>query len=148
MALNRIQASMIETGGILPVLDGHNLTNLPTGVDITTQINSWGKPQLTPMLLVAYAPTVTLDFSLSSHFQITLNGAMALTIPTNIQAGQSGILRLVQDNIGGRLVTWDTIWNFGSVGQPGLSSASKADRIAYHVIDATHIDCVYIGGGF
>jgi hypothetical protein len=148
MALNRIQVSMIEPGGILPALDGRNLTNLPAGVDITTQTNTWQKPQLTPFLDVAYSSTVALNLNLSAHFQITMNGAMTLELPTNIQAGQSGVIRLVQDNIGGRLVTWDTIWNFGSAGQPGLSSASKADRIAYHVIDATHIDCVYIGGGF
>lgn len=46
------------------------------------------------------AATIATDLSLGNQFQVTLGGNRTLGAPTNVVAGQSGVIRVVQDGSG------------------------------------------------
>jgi hypothetical protein len=82
----------------------------------------------------AYAATVALDLSITNNYQITLTGALLLDNPTNQVAGQSGVIRLIQDASGGRAVSFGSNWKFENGSAPSLTTAANAiDLLVYYV---------------
>ena len=70
-----------------------------------------------PVLVTAYAATITPDVSLYGTYEIgALTGNIAINNPTGITPvdGQQLSIRLLQDGTGGRTITWDTQYQFGS----------------------------------
>ena len=51
---------------------------------------------------VSYASTITLDFRTGNNFSTTLTGNVTIANPSNISAGQSGVLIITQDGTGSR----------------------------------------------
>lgn len=86
--------------------------------------------------------TVTPNFALSNNFTLTLGQVTSIANPTNLVAGQSGSIFLVQ---GGSAYTasWGSYWDFASGTAPVLSGASKVDRLDYIVRSATSIHAVF-----
>ena len=92
---------------------------------------------------VTSASSVTLDFSLSNHFSITMGHNIAFGNPTTESVGQSGTIVLTQDGTGSRTASWGNqfLWAGGTA--PTLSTAAGAvDRIDYFVAAADKIHCV------
>lgn len=86
------------------------------------------------------ATTVTPDFAVSNDFTITLGGNRTLANPTNLAAGQSGVVAVVQDATGGRTLAWGSYWKFEGGAAPTLSTAANAiDVVAYWVRSTTSI---------
>ena len=97
---------------------------------------------------------ITLDMSLNNHFILSDNagngvlaadnsGAYTLANPSNVVAGQSGSIFVVQDGTGGRTLAYGSNFDFagGTVGV--LSTAASAvDRIDYICRTATSIQLV------
>ena len=54
------------------------------------------------VITVSYASTITLDFRTANNFTVTLTGNTTFANPSNLAAGQSGILFVIQDGTGGR----------------------------------------------
>ena len=86
--------------------------------------------------------TVTPDFASSNNFSLTLGQTTTIANPTNLVAGQSGSIFLVQ---GGSAYTasWGSYWDFASGTAPVLSGASKVDRLDYIVRSTTSIHAVF-----
>ena len=64
--------------------------------------------------------------------------------PSNLVAGQSGSIFIVQDGTGSRTLTWGSYWDFINGVAPTLSTtASAVDRIDYVVRSATSIHTVF-----
>lgn len=94
-----------------------------------------------------YSASVALDFATSNNFAITLTGNLTLANPTNVAAGQSGVVRLVQDGTGGRTVSFGANWKFEGGTAPTLSVASNAiDLLVYYTDTASTISAVLIKG--
>lgn len=95
--------------------------------------------------VVAYAASITLDAAAADVFEIVLTGNLTLNAPTSPAAAKKIIIRLVQDGTGGRTVTWNAAFRFGtSLPSPILSiSPSLHDYIAfvYNGVDAKW-DCI------
>jgi hypothetical protein len=90
--------------------------------------------------------TVTIDLSLGNQFQVTLGGNRTLGAPTNVVAGQSGVIRVVQDGTGSRTLAYNSIFKFPGGTAPTLTTAaSSVDLLAYHVESATRIAVRFIG---
>ena len=88
--------------------------------------------------------TITPDFAADCNFTVTLGGARTIANPSNLTAGQSGSIFLVQDATGGRTVAWGSSWDFPGGTAPTLSSAANAvDRIDYVVRSSTSIHTVF-----
>lgn len=90
--------------------------------------------------------TKTLDFATANNFQLTLanTGSCELANPSNLTAGQSGSIFIVQDATGSRLLTYGSYYDFAGGTAPTLSTAANAvDRIDLVVRSATSIHCVF-----
>jgi len=88
--------------------------------------------------------TVTPDFADSNNFTLTLGTNVSLANPTNLVAGQSGSIFLVQDGTGSRTLTFSgTYWDFAGGTAPTISSeANSVDRLDYIVRSTTSIHAV------
>lgn len=92
------------------------------------------------------AATVAIDLSLSNHYQIVLGGNRVIGAPTNVVAGQSGVIRLVQDATGSRTASWNSAFKFPGGTAPTLTTtANSVDLVGYHVESATRIAARFIG---
>jgi hypothetical protein len=88
--------------------------------------------------------TVTPDFAASNNYTLTLDQNLTIANPTNLVAGQSGSIFLVQDGTGSRTAAWGSYWDFVGGTAPTLSTAAGAvDRIDYIVRSATSIHTVF-----
>lgn len=88
--------------------------------------------------------TITPDFAANCNFAVTLGGSRTLANPTNITAGQSGSIFIVQDATGSRTLSWGSYWDFPGGTAPTLSTAANAvDRIDYIVRSSTSIHTVF-----
>jgi hypothetical protein len=94
------------------------------------------------------AATVTPNFSNGIDFIWTLGAAgRTLANPTNIKAGQKGIIYLIQDATGGRTITtWGTQYKFSGGLKPTLSTAANAvDMLSYACKSTTEVECMFMG---
>ena len=92
------------------------------------------------------AATVAVNLSLGNNFQVTLAGNRTLGAPTNVVAGQSGIIRVIQDATGSRTLAYNSVYKFPGGTAPTLTTtASAVDLLAYHVESATRIAVRFIG---
>ena len=87
--------------------------------------------------------TITPDFSASNNFSVTLGGNRTLANPTNIVAGQSGVIFVSQDGTGSRTLSYGSYWDFPGGTAPTLTTAaSSIDLIAYVVRTTSSIQAV------
>ena len=92
------------------------------------------------------AATVAIDLSLGNHYQVVLGGNRVIGAPTNVVAGQSGVIRLVQDGTGSRTASWNSVFKFPGGTAPTLTTgANLVDLVAYHVESTTRIAARFIG---
>ncbi len=88
--------------------------------------------------------TVTPDMADSNNFTLTLGGNRTLANPSNLTAGQSGSIFLVQDGTGSRTLAYGSQYDFIGGTAPTLSTAANAvDRIDYVVRTTGSIHCVF-----
>lgn len=92
------------------------------------------------------AATIATDLSLGNQFQVTLGGNRTLGAPTNVVAGQSGVIRVVQDGSGGRTLAYNSVFKFPGGTAPTLTTTANAvDLLAYHCETTTRIAVRFIG---
>lgn len=98
---------------------------------------------VTPSTVTVSTATFTPNLAASNNFNINLSSAGPYTLanPTNIVAGQSGVIVVNQDGTGSRTIgTYGTDYVFTNAAAPVLSTAANAsDLFSYYVIDSTHI---------
>ena len=90
--------------------------------------------------------TITPDFAVANNFSVTLGGNRTLANPTNLTAGQSGVITITQDGTGSRTLAYGSYWKFASGTAPTLTTtASAVDVLAYYVESSTRITARLIG---
>jgi len=88
--------------------------------------------------------TITPDFAVANNFSVTLGGNRTLANPSNLTAGQSGSIFVVQDGTGSRTLAYGSQYDFIGGTAPTLSTAaSSVDRIDYIVRTTGSIHCVF-----
>lgn len=86
------------------------------------------------------AATITPDFGVANNFSVTLGGNRTLANPTNLTAGQSGVIFVSQDATGNRTLAYGSSWDFSGASAPTLSTTANAvDVIVYTVRSSTSI---------
>ena len=86
--------------------------------------------------------TITPDFSASNNFEVTLTDTgRTLANPTNITAGQSGVIAINQDASGSRTITtYGSYFKFAGGTPPTLSSGpDDLDVLSYYCVSSTVI---------
>ena len=145
----------------LAYLDGLNFTNettfkqgvnLEIGVDVqgydadtakTDTAQTFTAAQRGTITTLTSGATVTPDFADSNNYTLTLDQNLTIANPTNLTAGQSGSIFLVQDATGSRTAAWGTYWDFAGGTAPTLTTTAAAvDRIDYVVRSSTSIHAV------
>ena len=111
--------------------------------------SAWGLIGAAPVNALGNSSgTITLDFSTATNFSLTLNANASNTLanPSNLSAGQSGVIVVTQDATGSRTLTFGSYWKFASGAAPTLTtSANAVDALAYYVESATRITTRFIG---
>lgn len=89
--------------------------------------------------------TITPNFANSNNFSVTLGGNRTLANPTNITAGQSGIIVITQDSTGSRTLSYGSYWKFAGGTAPTLTTTANAvDVLAYYANTTTTITATLI----
>ena len=90
--------------------------------------------------------TITPDFSLANNYSVTLGGNRTLANPTNITAGQHGVIVITQDGTGSRTLAYGSYYKFPAGAAPTLTTTAAAvDVLAYYVESSTRITARLIG---
>jgi hypothetical protein len=107
---------------------------------------SFTKAQRGAVVALTDGSTITPDFSLANNFSVTLGGNRTLANPTNLVAGQSGIIKITQDATGTRTLAYGSYWDFSNGIAPTLTTTANAvDILAYYVDSSTNITARLIG---
>jgi hypothetical protein len=113
--------------------DGSANITIPTGV-LTSDNNTFTKAQRGAVVALTAGTTVTPDFALSNNFSLAPTQSFTMAFPTNVVAGQSGMIVITQDATGSRVVTWASGWVAAGGTKPVLSTAANSvDYISYYV---------------
>ena len=89
------------------------------------------------------AANVTIDLANTNHHALTLGTNSNLNRPSNITAGQTGSIFIIQDGTGSRTLSYSSIWDFIGGTAPTLTTtASAVDRIDYVVRSSSSIQAV------
>ena len=117
--------------------------NLGIGVaDPSVQLHI-AKSSIADIGTLTSATSITPDFAANQNFTVTLAHNAALENPSNVVAGQTGSVFVVQDGTGGRTMSYGTSWEFPAGTAPTLTTTAAAlDRIDYIVRSATSIQAV------
>ncbi len=110
------------------------------GLAFVASNNTFTKAQRGAIVALTDGATITPDFSTGNNFSVTLGGNRTLANPTNITAGQSGVIFISQDGTGSRTLSFGSYWKFESGGAPLLTTtASALDVLSYEVVSSTII---------
>ena len=140
------QTTTADATDVVPIVDvSANETKKITIANlITAQARTFTAGQRGEVTTLTDGANISVDLSASNNFAVTLAGNRTLDNPTNIVAGQSGSIFIVQDSTGSRTLAYGTYYDFAGGTAPTLSTAADAvDRIDYIVRSATSIHCVF-----
>jgi hypothetical protein len=102
--------------------------------------NTFTKAQRGSITALTDGATITPDFSLNNHYEVTLGGNRTLANPTNVVAGQSGVIRVVQDGTGSRTLAYGGNWKFSNGAAPVLTTTINAvDLLVYFCESSSRI---------
>ena len=111
-----------------------------TTVDGLAVVQSFTKAQRGTPVALTDASTVAVDLSLGNNFTLTLAGNRTLGAPTNVTAGQSGVIVVTQDGTGSRTLAYNSAYKFAGGTAPTLTTtASAVDVLAYYVESSSRI---------
>jgi hypothetical protein len=133
------------------VLSGTTIQELQSGDTIngyaqTGATNTFTGAQIGNITTLTDGATITPDFAVNNSFTVTLGGNRTLANPTNLVAGQSGVIIINQDGTGGRTLAYGSNYDFGGGTAPTLTTTANAqDMIAYFVVSTSRINCVFTG---
>ena len=122
--------------------DAANAVTNAIGVTVAglATTETFTKAQRGAVLALTDAATITIDLALSNNFSVTLAGSRTLANPTNIVAGQSGVITITQDATGSRALAFGSVFKFASGAAIALTTAaSSVDDLAYYVESSTRI---------
>lgn len=106
----------------------------------TDVAQSFTKAQRGTVVALTDGTSIATDLSLGNNFSVTLGGNRTLANPTNITAGQSGIIVITQDGTGSRTLAYGSYFKFPGGTAPTLTTtASAVDVLAYYVESSTRI---------
>ncbi len=131
---------------ILKANSGGALANASAGTDYAKPdtASSWTAAQRGSISTLTDGATITPDFALANNYTVTLGGNRTLANPTNLTAGQSGSIFVVQDGTGSRTLAYGSFYDFIGGTAPTLTTTANAvDRIDYVVRTTGSIHAVF-----
>ena len=131
--------NLLESGDIGTTVQGYDADTAKTDTAQT-----YTAAQRGPITTLTDGATITPDFAASNNYTVTLGGNRTLANPSNLTAGQSGSIFILQDSSGSRTLSFGSYWDFASGTAPTLTTdASAVDRVDYIVRSTTSIHAVF-----
>lgn len=146
-----------DVSGILPGLNGGTgngftafsgpsgtlktfaLPNVSDTVGCLGQQNAWTKQQYFAETTLTFNATQTWDVSVNQNAKVTLTAPCTLSAPTNMVAGGTYTLRVIQDGTGGRTLAYNAVFKWPGASAPALSTAAGAIDILNFYSDGTNM---------
>lgn len=112
----------------------------------TDVVQSFSAAQRGAVSALTDGATITPDFAVANNFSVTLGGNRTLANPSNLTAGQSGVIVITQDGTGSRTLAYGSYFKFPAGTAPTLTTtASAVDVLAYYVESSTRITARLVG---
>lgn len=128
------------TNGELLQTDGSGNLSWNGGYSLLDSAQTFTKGQRGEITTLTDAATIAVDFNDSNNFKVTLGGSRTLGNPTNIVAGQSGLIVIQQDGAGSKTLSYGAYWKFSGGTAPTLTTAANAiDVLSYFCLSTTQI---------
>lgn len=119
---------------------GTNVQAYDADTAFTDVVQAFSKAQRGTPVALTDGATITPDFSLGNNYSVTLGGNRTLANPTNLVAGQSGVIVITQDGTGSRTLAYGSYFKFPAGTAPTLTTAANSvDVLAYYVESSTRI---------
>lgn len=123
---------------------GYSSNGVASPLAFLNSVQTWTAGQSAEITTLVDGATITPNLSDSNNFTVTLGDNRIIANPTNIVAGQTGSIFIVQDGIGSRTLNWGSYWSFIGGAVPILSTAASAvDRVDYICRTTTDIQAVF-----
>lgn len=125
---------------------GTNVQAYDAATAKTNVVQSFSVAQRGSITALTDGATITPDFAAANNYSVTLGGNRTLANPSNLTAGQSGVIVITQDGTGSRTLAYGSYWKFANGTAPTLTTtASAVDVLAYYVESSTRITARLIG---
>ena len=112
----------------------------PAANAVTNAAQTFTAAQRGAITALTDGATITPDFAAGNNYSVTLAGNRTLANPTNLTAGQSGVILVSQDSTGSRTLAFGSYWKFAGGTAPTLTTTTSAvDVIAFFVDSSTRI---------
>jgi hypothetical protein len=86
-----------------------------------------------------------MNMATNNQFTITLGGNRTLAAPTNLTAGQTGHIYLIQDGTGSRTLSYNSVFQFAGGSDPVLTTGANAvDLLVFSVRATDKVDAVIV----
>ena len=134
-----------QSGGLTSADIGVTVQGYDADTAKTDVVQNFTAGQSAAITALTDAANISVNFSASNNFSVTLDGNRTLDNPTNQVAGQSGSFFITQDaTTGSRTLAYGSAYKFSGGTAPTLSTAtSSTDRIDYIVEASGNIHCVF-----
>ena len=83
--------------------------------------------------------TVNWNMDSGASAQVTLAGNRAMAAPTNLRAGATYLLMVIQDGTGSRTITWNSVFKWAGGTAPVLSTTAGAKDLISFWSDGTNL---------
>lgn len=124
----------------LGLVIGTNVQAYDADTAKTDVVQSFSVAQRGAITALTDGATITPDFAAANNFSVTLGGNRTLANPSNITAGQSGVIVITQDGTGSRTLAYGSYFKFAGGTAPTLTTTAAAvDVLAYYVESSTRI---------
>lgn len=124
----------------LGLVIGTNVQAYDADTAKTDVVQSFSVAQRGAITALTDGSTITPDFAAANNFSVTLEGNRTLANPSNLTAGQSGVIVVTQDATGSRTLAYGSNWKFAGGTAPTLTTTAAAiDVLAYYVESSTRI---------
>jgi len=136
-------SGIIDSSAIGVTIQGYDADTAKT--DVAQTFTAAQRGSISSVSVASGDTSKTLDFATANNFELSLANAATCDIanPSNLTAGQSGSIFLVQDATGSRLLSWNSYWHWAGDTPPTLTTTANAvDRVDYVVRSATSIHAV------
>jgi hypothetical protein len=87
--------------------------------------------------------TINWDVSLGAVATVTLGGNRTIAAPTNLKVG-TYILHVIQDGVGGRTLTWNSVFKWPAGVAPTLTATANRRDLFSFVCDGTNLYGSYL----
>lgn len=134
-AIEELDTEKIATSAIGSTVQAYNANTAFTNVN-----QSFSVAQRGTITALTDGATITPNFNNANNFSVTLGGNRTLANPTNLTAGQSGVIVITQDGTGSRTLAYGSNFKFPGGTAPTLTTTANAvDVLAYYVESASRI---------